>query len=142
MNIKRRSARITRLQFLTSGSTETNVIERLIEQLKLTLILLKLSIISEICLKKKIMKRQKAYIERFRASATRSTQAKSREKLLDKLDKIEAPDTETLKEAVIKDLSYVSKMNVKNILYIKNGVRCMTNILHKKSIVFLMINPH
>ena len=29
------------------------------------------------------------------------------------LDKIEAPDTETLKEAVIKDLSYVSKMNVK-----------------------------
>ncbi len=34
---------------------------------------------------------QKAYIERFRASATRSTQAKSREKLLDKVDKIEAP---------------------------------------------------
>ena len=35
---------------------------------------------------------QKAYIERFRASATRSTQAKSREKLLDKVDKIEAPE--------------------------------------------------
>ncbi len=34
---------------------------------------------------------QKAYIERFRASATRSTQAKSREKLLDKVEKIEAP---------------------------------------------------
>ncbi len=29
------------------------------------------------------------------------------------LDKIEAPDTDTLKEAVIKDLSYVSSMNVK-----------------------------
>ena len=29
------------------------------------------------------------------------------------IDKIEAPDTETLKEAVIKDLSYVSKMDVK-----------------------------
>ena len=29
------------------------------------------------------------------------------------LDKIEAPDTETLKEAVIKDLSYVSAMDVK-----------------------------
>ena len=29
------------------------------------------------------------------------------------LDKIEAPDTETLKEAVIKDLSYVSSMDVK-----------------------------
>ncbi|KGG21764.1 ABC transporter [Prochlorococcus marinus str. PAC1] len=36
---------------------------------------------------------QKAYIERFRASATRSTQAKSREKLLDKVEKIEAPES-------------------------------------------------
>ena len=36
---------------------------------------------------------QKAYIERFRASATRSTQAKSREKLLDKIEKIEAPES-------------------------------------------------
>jgi len=35
---------------------------------------------------------QKAYIERFRASATRSTQAKSREKLLDKVEKIEEPE--------------------------------------------------
>ena len=35
---------------------------------------------------------QKAYIDRFRASATRSTQAKSREKLLDKIEKIEAPE--------------------------------------------------
>ena len=35
---------------------------------------------------------QKAYIDRFRASATRSTQAKSREKLLDKVEKIEAPE--------------------------------------------------
>tara|TARA_B100000579_G_scaffold107767_1_gene85771 strand:+ start:487 stop:2205 length:1719 start_codon:yes stop_codon:yes gene_type:complete len=36
---------------------------------------------------------QRAYIDRFRASATRSTQAKSREKLLDKIEKIEAPET-------------------------------------------------
>jgi len=34
---------------------------------------------------------QQAYIDRFRASATRSTQAKSREKLLDKVELIEAP---------------------------------------------------
>jgi ATP-binding cassette subfamily F protein 3 len=34
---------------------------------------------------------QQAYIDRFRASATRSTQAKSREKLLDKVERIEAP---------------------------------------------------
>ena len=34
---------------------------------------------------------QQAYIERFRASATRSTQAKSREKLLDKVERVQAP---------------------------------------------------
>ena len=34
---------------------------------------------------------QQAYIDRFRASATRSTQAKSREKQLEKVDRVEAP---------------------------------------------------
>jgi ATP-binding cassette subfamily F protein 3 len=34
---------------------------------------------------------QQAYIDRFRASATRSSQAKSREKLLDKVERIDAP---------------------------------------------------
>ena len=42
--------------------------------------------------RQKDMQVQKAYIERFRASATRSTQAKSREKLLDKVEKIDAPE--------------------------------------------------
>ena len=42
----------------------------------------------------KDIKVQKAYIERFRASATRSTQAKSREKLLEKIEKIEAPENQ------------------------------------------------
>jgi ATP-binding cassette subfamily F protein 3 len=34
---------------------------------------------------------QQAFVDRFRASATRSTQAKSREKLLQKVERIEAP---------------------------------------------------
>ncbi|MEB3324487.1 MAG: ABC-F family ATP-binding cassette domain-containing protein [Cyanobacteriota bacterium] len=37
---------------------------------------------------------QQAYIDRFRASATRSTQAKSREKLLEKVERVEAPTEE------------------------------------------------
>ncbi len=35
--------------------------------------------------------KQQAFVERFRASATRSTQAKSREKQLDKIERIDAP---------------------------------------------------
>ncbi|MBK9144921.1 MAG: ATP-binding cassette domain-containing protein [Candidatus Melainabacteria bacterium] len=38
--------------------------------------------------------RQQAFIDRFRASATRSTQAKSREKQIEKIEKIEAPVSE------------------------------------------------
>ncbi|MEM6425154.1 MAG: ABC-F family ATP-binding cassette domain-containing protein [Cyanobacteria bacterium P01_D01_bin.128] len=39
----------------------------------------------------KEIEKQQAFVERFRASATRSTQAKSREKQLDKIDRIESP---------------------------------------------------
>jgi len=39
----------------------------------------------------KELEKQQAFVDRFRASATRSTQAKSREKQLDKIEKIEAP---------------------------------------------------
>ncbi len=42
-------------------------------------------------LQQKEIEIQKRYIERFRASATRSTQAKSREKQLNKISKIDAP---------------------------------------------------
>jgi ATP-binding cassette subfamily F protein 3 len=40
----------------------------------------------------KELAKQQAFVERFRASATRSTQAKSREKQLDKVERIEAPE--------------------------------------------------
>ena len=39
----------------------------------------------------KEIEKQQAFVERFRASATRSTQAKSREKQLDKIERVEAP---------------------------------------------------
>ncbi|WP_055076285.1 ABC-F family ATP-binding cassette domain-containing protein [Pseudanabaena sp. 'Roaring Creek'] len=47
----------------------------------------------------KYIEKQQVFVDRFRASATRSTQAKSREKQLDKIDRIEAPesDVRTLK---------------------------------------------
>ncbi|NJN31421.1 MAG: ABC-F family ATP-binding cassette domain-containing protein [Synechococcales cyanobacterium RM1_1_8] len=41
---------------------------------------------------KKELDKQQAFVEKFRASATRSTQAKSREKQLAKVERIEAPD--------------------------------------------------
>ncbi|WP_254567704.1 ABC-F family ATP-binding cassette domain-containing protein [Oscillatoria sp. HE19RPO] len=40
----------------------------------------------------KELEKQQVFVERFRASATRSTQAKSREKQLDKIERIEAPE--------------------------------------------------
>ncbi|HEY9687757.1 MAG TPA: ABC-F family ATP-binding cassette domain-containing protein [Coleofasciculaceae cyanobacterium] len=40
----------------------------------------------------KDLAKQTAFVERFRASATRSTQAKSREKQLEKIERIELPD--------------------------------------------------
>jgi ATP-binding cassette, subfamily F, member 3 len=42
----------------------------------------------------KELEKQQEFVDRFRASATRSTQAKSREKQLDKIERIEAPDSD------------------------------------------------
>lgn len=46
----------------------------------------------------KELEKQQAFVDRFRASATRSTQAKSREKQLEKIERVEAPtgDVRTL----------------------------------------------
>lgn len=47
----------------------------------------------------KEIEKQQAFVDRFRASATRSTQAKSREKQLEKIERVEAPvgEVRTLK---------------------------------------------
>jgi ATP-binding cassette subfamily F protein 3 len=42
----------------------------------------------------KELEKQQAFVDRFRASATRSTQAKSREKQLDKIERIDAPESD------------------------------------------------
>lgn len=42
----------------------------------------------------KELQKQQEFVDRFRASATRSTQAKSREKLLEKVERVEAPITD------------------------------------------------
>ena len=65
----------------------------------------------------KDMQVQKAYIDRFRASATRSTQAKSREKLLEKVEKIEAPENK-LKGPIFKFMD--APRSGKDILSIKD----------------------
>jgi ATP-binding cassette, subfamily F, member 3 len=68
----------------------------------------------------KEMARQQVFIDRFRASATRSTQAKSREKQLDKVEVLEEPESDErslvfhfpetphsgLEVATIKDLTH------------------------------------
>ncbi|MBX9688495.1 MAG: ATP-binding cassette domain-containing protein [Candidatus Obscuribacterales bacterium] len=74
----------------------------------------------------KELERQQEFIDRFRASANRSTQAKSRERQLEKWDLVEAPESEerTLRfrfppcvrsgreVAIIKDLTHVYDDNV------------------------------
>lgn len=72
-------------------------------------------------MQQKELEKQQAFVDRFRASATRSTQAKSREKQLEKIERIEAPiaGLRTLKfhfppaprsgreVVIIKDLTHV-----------------------------------
>ena len=74
----------------------------------------------------KELEKQQAFVERFRASATRSTQAKSREKQLDKIEIIDAPTggMRTLRfkfppaprsgreVVIIKDLTHVYNENI------------------------------
>ncbi|MDZ4836745.1 MAG: ABC-F family ATP-binding cassette domain-containing protein [Candidatus Melainabacteria bacterium] len=64
------------------------------------------------------IEKQEVFIERFRASATRSTQAKSREKQLDKVELIEAP------ESLERTLQF----------YFPPGPRAGKDILHVKNL--------
>ena len=58
------------------------------------------------------------------------------------LDKIEAPDTETLKEAVVKDLSYVSAMDVKEYTLYQKWCEVHDKYPTQEVNSFLMINLH
>jgi len=69
----------------------------------------------------KELEKQQAFVDRFRASATRSTQAKSREKQLEKVEKIEAPiaDVRTLKfQFPPAERSGREVVTIKNIVHI------------------------
>jgi ATP-binding cassette, subfamily F, member 3 len=57
-------------------------------------------LMSEAARQEKELGKQMAFVERFRASATKSTQAKSREKQLSKIERIEVPQTDTKKMSV------------------------------------------
>lgn len=76
--------------------------------------------------------RQQVFIDRFRASATRSTQAKSREKQLEKVEKIEAPDSE------LRGLKFVFPTGVRP----GKEVALVENLMHSfdDNILFLDAN--
>lgn len=71
----------------------------------------------------KELEKQQAFIEKFRASATRSTQAKSREKQLEKIERIDAP-TATLKTLKFRfppaPRSGREVVNIKDLVYTFN----------------------
>jgi ATP-binding cassette, subfamily F, member 3 len=69
----------------------------------------------------KMLSEQQAFVDRFRASATKSTQAKSREKQLAKIERIEAPPSNLRKMAVKFPLNNPSGREVVTLRHIKKA---------------------
>jgi len=69
----------------------------------------------------KELAKQTAFVERFRASATKSTQAKSREKQLQKIERLEAPKINTQRMSVSFPIEYASGKHVLTIRNLAKG---------------------
>ncbi len=69
----------------------------------------------------KELTKQMAFVERFRASATKSTQAKSREKQLNKIERLEAPKTNMQRISVRFPLPQASGKQVLTIRNVSKG---------------------
>jgi ATP-binding cassette subfamily F protein 3 len=82
----------------------------------------------------KEMERQQQFVDRFRASATRSTQAKSREKQLDKIELVDEPDSE---EKTLNFKFPASTRSGRNVASIKNLMH-----VYDDNIIFMDANLH
>jgi ATP-binding cassette subfamily F protein 3 len=82
----------------------------------------------------KELERQQQFVDRFRASATRSTQAKSREKQLDKVELVDEPDSE---ERTLHFHFPTGTRSGRNVASIKNLMHVYDN-----NIIFMDANLH
>lgn len=82
----------------------------------------------------KEIERQQQFVDRFRASATRSTQAKSREKQLDKIEMIEEPESE---ERTLHFKFPEASRSGRNVVSVKNLMHA-----YDDNIIFLDANLH
>ncbi len=82
----------------------------------------------------KEMERQQQFVDRFRASATRSTQAKSREKQLDKVELVDEPDSD---EKTLHFRFPAGTRSGRNVASIKNLMH-----VYDDNIIFMDANLH
>lgn len=82
----------------------------------------------------KELERQQQFVDRFRASATRSTQAKSREKQLDKIELVDEPDSE---ERVLHFRFPQGTRSGRNVVSVKNLMH-----VYDDNIIFMDANLH
>ncbi|HEY9677767.1 MAG TPA: ABC-F family ATP-binding cassette domain-containing protein [Drouetiella sp.] len=82
----------------------------------------------------KEMEKQQQFVDRFRASATRSTQAKSREKQLEKIELVEAPESE---ERVLHFRFPTASRSGRNVASVKNMMH-----VYDDNIIFMDANLH
>ncbi|MBS1953226.1 MAG: ABC-F family ATP-binding cassette domain-containing protein [Cyanobacteria bacterium SZAS-4] len=82
----------------------------------------------------KELERQQQFVDRFRASATRSTQAKSREKQLDKIELVDEPDSD---EKTLHFRFPAGTRSGRNVASVKNLMH-----VYDDNIIFMDANLH